>query len=67
MTEVNSEDSMLTYRQVAAFLGVPLGTLYSWVHANRIPHVRFGPRLVRFSRGQVLSWVAKRSVTEGAQ
>ena len=23
---------MLTYRQAATFLGVPVGTLYTWVH-----------------------------------
>lgn len=58
--EVDSR--MLTYRQAATFLGVPVGTLYAWVHTRSIPHVRLGPRLVRFSREKLVAWVDARAV-----
>lgn len=56
------DDSMLTYRQVAVALGVPVGTVYAWVHNGAIPHVRLGPRLVRFSRASVQRWLDARAV-----
>ena len=64
MNELVHEEAsqMLTYRQAATFLGVPVGTLYAWVHTRAIPHVRLGPRLVRFSRSNLLAWVDARAV-----
>jgi excisionase family DNA binding protein len=53
---------MLDYRQVARLIGVPIGTVYAWVHARTIPHHRLGPRLVRFGRAQILAWLAGHSV-----
>ncbi len=58
---------MLTYRQAATFLGVPVGTLYAWVHTRTIPHVRLGPRLVRFSRANLLAWVDARAITANGE
>ena len=48
---------VITYPQAAALLGVPVGTLYCWVHERRIPHIRLGARLVRFSRTATLDWL----------
>ncbi len=42
--------------------GLPIGTLYSLVHQRRIPHVRLGRRLVRFSRRSLESWLNQHSV-----
>ena len=53
---------LMTYEETAALLGVPKGTLYSWVFERRVPHVRLGPRLVRFSRKALAEWVAERTV-----
>lgn len=66
MTELDQDEvaEMLTYRQAATFIGVPIGTLYAWVHTRAIPHVRLGPRLVRFSRDALARWVEARSVCE---
>ena len=55
-------NDMLGYRDAAALLGVPLGTLYSWVNKRSIPHFRLGPKLVRFSRAELVHWVEARSV-----
>jgi excisionase family DNA binding protein len=50
------------YKDAAVFLGVPVGTLYAWVHQKRVPHVRFGRRAVRFDRAALRAWVESRAV-----
>ncbi|MGQ0506798.1 MAG: helix-turn-helix transcriptional regulator [Myxococcaceae bacterium] len=55
---------MLSYPEAARVLGLALGTLYAMVHQRRIPHVRLGPRLVRFRRNELDAWLAGRSVPE---
>lgn len=52
----------LSYKQAAEFLGFPLGTLYGLVSTNRVPHVRYGKRLVRFSRSALKQWIAKHEI-----
>ena len=54
---------LVGYSEAAAILGVPVGTLYAWVHHRRVPHVRLGPRLVKFSRVGLGRWLAERAVT----
>jgi excisionase family DNA binding protein len=53
---------MLGYHDAAAMLGVPVGTVYAWVARRRIPHVRLGPRLVRFRRAELERWIEARHV-----
>ena len=53
----STASDVITYPQAAALLGVPVGTLYCWVHERRIPHIRLGARLVRFSRTTTLAWL----------
>ncbi len=53
---------MITYTAAAQLLGVPIGTVYAWVSQRRIPHVRLGPRLVRFQRGALERWLEERQV-----
>jgi excisionase family DNA binding protein len=49
---------MLTYIETARLLGLPVGTVYALVHQRRIPHVRLGPRLVRFDREELDQWLS---------
>ena len=51
---------LITYTQAAALLNLPLGTLYAWVHQKRVPHIRLGPRTVRFDESELRSWVETR-------
>lgn len=53
---------MLNYCDAARMIGVPIGTLYGWVGRRQIPHVRLGPRLVRFRRAEIDEWIEKRRV-----
>jgi excisionase family DNA binding protein len=56
------DDQLLTYAQAAQLLNLKIGTLYALVAQNRIPHVRLGRRLVRFSRGNLTGWLQQHAI-----
>lgn len=60
------DDVFLTYAQASETLNLKLGTLYGLVSEGRIPHVRLGRRLVRFSRSELEAWMRQRSVSARA-
>ena len=60
-------DDLLTYAQASTLLNMKLGTLYALVAQNRVPHVRLGRRLVRFSRGALDVWVRQHAAGPGAE
>ena len=45
-----------TYSEVSEMLGIKVGTLYSLVSRQRIPHVRLGRRFVRFPEKELREW-----------
>jgi excisionase family DNA binding protein len=51
------------YEEAAALTGVSESTLRWWVHMGRIPHLRLGPRTVRFEPAVLLEWMARRRVS----
>ncbi len=53
---------LLTYNEVSERLGIELPTLYSMVSQNRIPHIRFSSRMVRFDEHKLAKWVADHQV-----
>lgn len=54
-------DSLLSYRQAAALLGVSERTIWSVAQAGEIPIIRIG-RCVRFRRAAVIDWIRQREV-----
>lgn len=59
---------LANYKKAAAFLDMPLGTLYALVHQRRIPFVRFGKRMVRFDLDELQAWVdARRNAPRSAR
>jgi excisionase family DNA binding protein len=56
------EDELLTYDQAAKLVNLKLGTLYALVSQKRVPHVRLGRRLVRFSRSELNAWLRRHAV-----
>ena len=56
---MNLSDYM-TYDQLSEFLQMPKGTLYALVHQKRIPHIRIGPRTVRFSKQAIEKWLEEK-------
>lgn len=49
---------LLNFAQAAVHLNIAKGTLYSWVSARRVPHVRLSDRIVRFEREALDAWIA---------
>lgn len=57
-----SGDEMLTYAQASQLLGIGVSTLYAMVSRQTLPFFRVGPRLVRFSRRQLVQWLEASAV-----
>jgi excisionase family DNA binding protein len=53
-------EPLMGYSEAAAFLGVPKGTLYWWVHEGRVPFVRLGRLTVRFDPADLRTWIDTR-------
>ena len=60
-----NDNNLLTYGDVERITGVPRTTWRVWVHLQRVPHVRFGPRTVRFRRAEIERWIAEHAVAAG--
>lgn len=50
-------EPLLTYAEVSRIWSIPRGTLYALVSERRIPHIRIGPRFVRFVREDLIEWI----------
>jgi excisionase family DNA binding protein len=50
------------YKVVAAYTGMPVGTVRAKVARRQIPHYRLGPQTVRFCLDEIDSWLAERAV-----
>jgi excisionase family DNA binding protein len=61
------DDEMLTYEQAARLLNLKIGTLYALVAQNRVPHLRLGRRLIRFSRNELIAWLRRHAVGPAPQ
>ena len=54
--------TFLTYQQTSKLLEIPLATLYSKTCRKEIPHIRLGPRSVRFEYSEIMTWIKERRV-----
>ena len=51
-------EALMSIAELAAYLGVPVATIYDWrVHGNGPPAFRFGKHL-RFAVSDVRAWIA---------
>ena len=48
LTQPIDPTGLLSYSAAAAYLSLPVGTVYALVNQKRIPHIRLSGRLVRF-------------------
>jgi excisionase family DNA binding protein len=55
-------EPLLNADQAARLLHVPRSTLYELVRSRDLPHVRIGPRGLRFTRTDLARWVTENSV-----
>ncbi|MGA1354446.1 MAG: helix-turn-helix domain-containing protein [Candidatus Limnocylindrus sp.] len=53
-------DKLLNAKQIADFLGISTDKVYVLVREAGMPHLRLGPRLLRFDREAVRSWASQR-------
>jgi len=60
--QIGLENRQIGYAEAAQFLGLPRGTLYWLVSEKRVPHIRLGRRLVRFSVQELQNWLAEHAV-----
>lgn len=58
---------MMTYKDLAAWWNVPLGTIYAWVARGCIPHVRLADRSVRFEKATLEAWLEERRVAPSSR
>jgi excisionase family DNA binding protein len=58
--ERHAPPALLDANQASKFLSVPASWILAEARAGRIPHVRLG-RYVRFSRDELLAWIAART------
>jgi excisionase family DNA binding protein len=43
--EMNNGTSLLTAKETGAYLGIKLGTVYTWKRQNRLPFIKLGKAL----------------------
>ncbi|MCK5014625.1 MAG: helix-turn-helix domain-containing protein, partial [Candidatus Omnitrophica bacterium] len=48
-------------KELAKYLGITEGTLYSWVCQRKIPYLKVG-RLVKFDMRKIEKWLEERSI-----
>lgn len=58
---------LLTYDQVSQRFQIKKGTLAWMVHTRAIPHIRLGPRQVRFCEAELERWLRERTVRVAAK
>ena len=54
---------LLTDQELAAELAIEPRTLRLWRNTRALPHLRITPRVIRYRRGDIDAWLARRSVS----
>jgi excisionase family DNA binding protein len=55
----------LAYEGLSRWLGIPKGTIASWVHRGLIPYLRLSDRVVRFERKAIVAWLGTKRIEVG--
>ena len=61
-TAMSTASEYISYAEASALLAVPESSLRRWVREQRIPHLRLGPRTVRFRLQDLVHWLAHHEV-----
>lgn len=59
-------EALLRYEDAAKLLRMPKGTLMHWTIEGKVPHIRLGPKSVRFDRAALVAWARSHAKTGGA-
>lgn len=57
---MNKTIKILSAKEIAEFLKVPVSTVYAWTSGNRIPYIKIGKHL-RFNLEEVLDFFRERT------
>jgi excisionase family DNA binding protein len=57
------ENQFLSVPEVCELTGLARQTIYCEVYKKTIPFQKFGPRLLRFDREEILHWMTHRNET----
>jgi excisionase family DNA binding protein len=55
------EKRYLGIKELAEYLGISIGTVYSWVCYKKIPYLKMG-RLVKFDLRRIDQWTQEKSI-----
>jgi excisionase family DNA binding protein len=55
--QMEPDDYWITAEKVCQRLKLPASTLWDMVRANKIPHARLSPRVVRFNWKMIEAWM----------
>lgn len=55
------EKRYLGIKELAEYLGISIGTVYSWVCYKKIPYLKIG-RLVKFDLRKIDQWTQEKAV-----
>ena len=61
----DNKQRLIGPREFCARFDFRPGTLYSLIHRKQVPHIRLGPRTVRFDVAEIEQWLAERTVPVG--
>jgi excisionase family DNA binding protein len=53
---------LVGYERAAELLDVPIKLLQKWTSQKRVPHVRLGPRIVKFDEAELARWIEDRRI-----
>ena len=56
------DNTVFTYDGASKYLNIKTNTLYSLVRNRQIPHLRLGPRMVRFRKRDLDEWMRSNEV-----
>lgn len=57
---------LLTPRDLARILSVPVGTIWAWTSTGRLPVIRVSERTPRFDPVEISRWIEQRRVSRGS-
>lgn len=55
------EKRFIGIKELSEYIGVPVGTIYSWTHMRKIPYLKLG-KSVKFDLQELEVWFKKRRI-----
>ena len=64
---MTDHDKLLTPQDLATYLNIPVGSVFSLTSRKQVPFVRIGRRCPRYRTSEIMAWLASRSSSPAAQ